>query len=137
MRVIVFLSLFVLISCGRQDPSLQIEKLNGYWEIKSVAMPNGDKRDFGISTTIDFIEVTGDRGVRKKVTPKLDGSFLVNNSAEKFTLKIEEDSLRMYYETPFDSWKETVMQVEDSLLKVKNRDQKIYSYKRFSTFNFN
>ncbi len=137
MRVIVFLSLFVLISCGRQDPSVQIEKLNGYWEIKSVAMPNGDKRDFGISTTIDFIEVTGDSGVRKKVTPKLDGSFLVNNSAEKFTLKIEEDSLRMYYETPFDSWKETVMQVEDSLLKVKNRDQKVYNYKRFSTFNFN
>ena len=57
-------------------------------------------------------------------------------SAEKFAIKIEEDSLRLYYETPFDSWKETVLAATDSVLKIINRDEKVYTYTKFQKFNF-
>jgi hypothetical protein len=131
MKQFLFLILGLMVfSCG-EDPDEQKTKLSGYWVIEKVEMPDGTEKLFQLSTTIDFIEVTGDSGVRKKVQPKVDGSFLVNDSAESFDLKIENDSLHMYYDTPYDSWKETVLRVRDSILVVLNQDGKVYSYSKF------
>ena len=132
----LFLSLVLvlLVSCGKQDPSEMKTMLSGYWEIEKVQLSDGSERTFGINTIIDYIEIYGDSGVRKKVFPKFDGSFTVNNSAEKFDIKIENDSLNLYYQTPFDSWKETVLEVRDSMLQVLNKDGKVYTYKKFRTF---
>ena len=136
-KIASFLFLLLALSCGRQDPAEQKENLNGYWEITEVKLRDGTKKDFNISTTLDFINVKDDLGTRNKVSPQLDGSFSTNGIAEGFTLKIEDDSLRLYYETPFDSWKETVIFAKDSILKIKIRDGKIYNYKKFEKFNFN
>ena len=135
-KIFVLVILFVFISCGRQDPSVQKDKLGGYWGIESVTLANGNKKDFSINAVVDFIEVSEGKGLRTKVAPQFDGSFMNNGDAEKFDLKIEEDSLRLYYTTPFDSWKETVLLATDSVLKIINRDSKIYTYKKFRKFNF-
>ncbi|MCZ4320145.1 lipocalin family protein [Aequorivita viscosa] len=124
------------LSCEKPNPEAQKQNLSGYWEIKTVKMPDGEKKEFNLSTVVDFIEVKGDSGVRTKVSPKFDGSFITNGVSEKFTLKVEEDSLRMYYKTPFDAWKETVISAKDSTLTVVNRDNKIYTYSKFKKFEF-
>ena len=135
-KMLVPLTVFFCISCGKQDPSIQKTKLAGYWSIESVTSPDGNKRDFSINAIIDYIALTGGKGVRTKVGPKFDGSFTNNGNSETFTLAIEEDSLRLYYITPFDSWKETVVLATDSILKIINRDSKIYTYKKFRKFTF-
>ena len=131
-----FVVLIMIFSCGRQDPSLQKTKLGGYWGIESVTLPDGKKMDFSINAVVDFIEVSEEKGIRTKAAPQFDGSFMNNGTAEEFNLRIEEDSLRLYYKTPFDSWKETVLLVTDSVLKIINRDSKVYTYKKFRKFNF-
>ncbi|WP_310993936.1 lipocalin family protein [Aequorivita marina] len=133
--IILLLSIF-FVSCEKPDPKAQKENLNGYWEIKTVTMPNGDKKNFDVNTLIDYIEVKGDSGTRTKVAPKFDGTFRTNGTSENFTLKIEDDSLRVYYKTPLDQWKETVIKAKDSTLVVKNRDDKIYTYTKFKKFDF-
>ena len=134
--IFLFLTIAALYSCAKQDPSEQIKHLSGYWTIEKVQLKDGIEKNFSISSTIDFIEVKGNEGVRKKVQPRLDGTFLTSNKAETFELKIENDSLRLYYTTPFDSWKETVLRAKDSSLVVLNRDGKTYFYKKFAPFNF-
>lgn len=129
--IILFL---VCISCYKQDPLEQVEHLDGYWEIESVTLPDGTKKEFSISAIVDFIEVSEMKGMRTKVNPKLDGTFTNNGTVEPFTLRIEEDSLRIYYTTPFDSWKETVLIAKDSTLQILNRDNKRYTYKKFTPF---
>ncbi len=136
-RFLLFALSFFALCCAKQDPMEQKENLKGYWEITEVKLPNGVKKDFSISTTVDFINIKGDLGTRIKVSPNLDGTFSTNNFVEEFTLKIEEDSLRLHYKTPFDSWKETVVMAKDSILKMKVSDGKIYTYKKFTKFNFN
>lgn len=137
LKIVAFLFLLIAFSCGKQDPAEQKENLYGYWEIAEVKLPDGTKKDFSISTTLDFINVKDDLGTRIKVSPHLDGSYSTTGIAEEFTLKIEDDSLRLYYKTPFDSWKETVVFAKDSILKIKISDGKIYTYKKFEKFNFN
>ncbi|MEM0518807.1 lipocalin family protein [Aequorivita flava] len=123
------------LSCEKPNPEAQKQNLSGYWEIKSVKMPDGEKKEFTINTVMDYIEINGNSGTRTKVSPNFDGSFTTNGDSENFTLKIEEDSLRMYYKTPFDAWKETVISAKDSMLTVVNRDNKIYTYSKFKNFN--
>lgn len=131
---IYILLVLTLNSCNQQDASEQLAVLPGYWEIRKVELPDGTEKEFGVNTNIDFIEVTGDSGVRKKVSPRLDGTFLMTNSAEKFKIKIEGDCLNLYYQTPFDQWKETVLNTKDSLLVMQNTDGKIYTYHRYKPF---
>lgn len=133
-KIILLLLIVFFLSCEKPNPETQKQNLSGYWEIKSVKMPDGEKKEFDINTVVDFIELNGDSGTRIKVSPKFDGTFITNGVAENFTLKIEEDSLRLYYKTPFDEWKETVIEAKDSTLSVKNRDNKIYTYSKFKKF---
>ena len=130
-KIISVVLLLFVFSCAKPDPKVQKQSLEGYWEIKAVEMPSGTERNFGINTIVDHIQMKGDSGIRTKVSPKLDGSFITNGVSENFTLKIEDDSLRMYYKTPFDEWKETVIEAKDSILIVKNRDNKLYKYSKF------
>ncbi|MCB0464758.1 MAG: hypothetical protein KDC78_03640 [Aequorivita sp.] len=133
--MILFLLVFVT-SCAKPNPEAQKQNLSGYWEIKTVKMPDGEKKDFNVNTVVDYIEVKGDSGTRTKVSPKFDGTFTTNGVSENFILKIEDDSLRMYYKTPFDEWKETVIKAKDSTLTLKNKDNKIYTYSKFKKFDF-
>lgn len=136
MRFFLFAFVIILFSCENKTQLAQKDKLAGYWEIKSVAMPDGTIKEFSISSIVDYIEIKENMGVRTKVSPQLDGSFKNNGVAEKFEVRIESDSLRLYYETPFDNWMETVITATDSVLKVLNRDAKVYNYTKFTKFNF-
>jgi hypothetical protein len=133
---ILLLSLF-LFSCGTRDFQKEIENLNGYWQIESVTFPDGTEKKFSISTTVDYIEVEeNDKGYRKKVNPKLDGSFVTNNSKEFFTLETSEKEMFLHYKTEFDTWTENVVKAEKYKLVIKNKDDKVYRYKRFTKFEF-
>lgn len=135
--ILIIFTTISISSCAKQDPKEQTQYLGGYWSIEKAILEDGTEKDFSMSTTIDFIEVNGTTGIRKKVQPKLDGTFITSNNAETFELKIEDDSLRLYYSTPYDSWKETVLKAKDSSLTVLNRDGKTYVYKKFAKFDFN
>ncbi len=134
--ILFLLSIALCYACETRDPQEQMEQLGGYWAIEKAIMPDGSQKEFSISTTVDFIEVNGTEGVRKKVQPKLDGTFTTGKQAETFQLKVEDDSLRMYYKTPYDSWKETVLTAKENQLVVLNRDGIRYFYKPFEKFNF-
>jgi hypothetical protein len=136
-KIFYLLILLVCISCADIDPKDQIQYIDGYWEIKQVEMPDGSMREFTINTSVDFIEVKGDSGVRKKLMPQYDGSFKEFPTVEKFTFIMRNDSLLMYYQTPFANWMETVIEATDSTLIVENKDRKAYVYKRFKKLELN
>jgi len=135
-NTLYILILLCLVSCGKEDPSAMIKNLDGYWEIKSVLLPDGTKKEYTISTVVDYIEVDSMSGFRKKVQPKLDGSFVVTNSEENFEIELVDEKLVLNYNTPFDSWTETILTAEPDKLTVKNRDDKVYTYSRFTKFDF-
>ena len=122
------------ISCGGKDQSHQIPFITGYWEIKSVEMPDGTLKEFTVSTSIDYITVQADSGVRKKLMPRLDGTFREFPTSEKFKFVQQNDSLYMFYETPFANWKEAVIKADEQEFVVKNNNG-IYAYKRFKNLD--
>ena len=109
-----------------------IPYIEGYWEIENVTLKTGEQKDYSFNNTIDYIEL-GDSlsGFRKKLMPRLDGTFATSDSTERFVLKMEGDSLQVYYETPFTSWKETILFADENQMRVVNADKVQYLYKRY------
>lgn len=134
LRIIFLAIAFVTLSCGnnKQQSVIDKENLSGYWEINSVMLPDGTEKHFDTNLIVDYLEVVGDFGSRMKVSPQLDGSFQTNGVIEDFEIKFENDSLNMYYKTPYAKWKETVLEADGEVLKVINHEKNIYSYTRYS-----
>ncbi|WP_452602521.1 lipocalin family protein [Pontimicrobium sp. MEBiC06410] len=139
MKRLLTLLLFVFIfnSCTN-NPETFIPNLEGYWEIENVTMADGTKRDYKINTTIDYIMVNDNlKGFRKKMKPLFNGTYETSKAVEYFTLKLENDSLNIYYNTAYASWKETILFASKEQLKVVNQNNHVYLYKRFSPININ
>jgi len=129
--ILLLLMATLLISCGK-DPKTMIPLMNGYWEIDEVTLPNGTVKDYNFNDTIDYIEVTDSlHGFRKKLRPNFKGTYETSESNEHLQIKIENDSLNIYYATPFDHWKETVLKATETQLLIVNDRKVRYLYKRY------
>ena len=132
---IVLVSINLLISCSKNDPQAQLENLSGYWEIKKVETPYGKKVEYKINESIDYINLKDSTGYRVKVIPRIDGKFTTNKDKEEIKVQIENDSLRMFYSTPYDKWMETVLKADGENLIVKNAQGAVYTYKKYEIIN--
>ena len=127
---ILGIGMLLLCSCA-QNPEEMLPHLNGYWEIEKVTLKDGTTKEFSINTQVDYIYIDNGVGLRKKVVPTFDGNFKSTNNEETIEVTIANDSLHLLYTTPFDSWKETVLQADNEQLTVLTEDGNTYVYKRF------
>lgn len=134
LSVIVFAGL-MFIGCRQRVDEKQLAKINGYWEIERTEMPDGTEKEFTVNPTIDYFEIKGKSGFRKKVMPQLDGTYLTNDVSEKIVITSTDDTVFMNYTTPFAKWKEKVITVSDDELVIENEQEIIYHYKKPKSFS--
>lgn len=130
-RLIILIFVIIFTNC-KNNVENYITYLPGYWEIDQVFLPDGTTRDYSYNETVDYIFLSDSlTGIRKKLKPNFDGKFVSFNNSESFTIKVENDSLNIYYKTPFDTWKETILFANDEMLKIINSNKNVYVYKRY------
>lgn len=134
MNKIILFSLLavVFLSCNNHDPEQQKKFVEGYWEIEKVELPGDSVLNYKINENIDYFEIEDSTGFRKKLRPQFDGSYQTTDDAEEVTLRIEDDSLRLYYKTAFDEWKETLLEADEDEMSILNREGIIYHYKKYT-----
>lgn len=129
---IIFITSLLFSSCAK-NPEQFIVYINGYWEIESVTLANGTKKEYKINEIIDFIKINDSlTGFRKKLKPRFDGKYEMSLDAETLQLKIENNSLNIYYRTKYAKWKETVLIANKKQLQIVNQNNDVYLYKRFT-----
>lgn len=133
--VLIVLVLVVLMSCQKKVKIEDVAKINGYWEIEKVNLPDGNEKNYKINETIDYFEVKNDSGFRKKVTPQFDGKYLVNDEYEKVKVVMEGEKVVLEYTTEYSKWKEEVLEISDEKLVLKNAAEMEYEYKRPTPFS--
>ena len=134
--ILITLFYCILTSCNYNN-NIDLNYLDGYWEIKSVTFKDGNKKEYTFSDTIDFLSFTDSlTGIRKKMKPNFSGYFETSKDAERFEIKHENDSVNIYYETAFDSWKETILELTENEMIVSNQKSAIYSYVRYRPITF-
>lgn len=125
----------LLVSCKQAIKEKDIIKLNGYWEIQKVKLPSGEKKEYKVNETIDFFEIKNNKGFRQKVMPQLDGRYLTNDIKETIQISNEEGDFFINYTTSYGKWKEEIVELRDSALVLKNKDNIEYHYKRQIPFS--
>ncbi|WP_136467182.1 lipocalin family protein [Flagellimonas onchidii] len=131
-RILLFGTFILLFSCKESlIPKENLHYLNGYWEISEVTFPDGSKKDYKISSTIDFIHLDGDSGFRKKMQPKFNGTYSTSNNVESFTMIKTNDVFTLTYKNSLDQWDEKLIQLDSTSFAVRNEEGILYSYKRF------
>lgn len=127
---ILLLLAFSLFSCDKKVSGEDLAKLNGYWEIETVELPDGTEKEYTINSTIDYFELKGKEGIRKKVMPQVDGSYRANGLSENITVTEEGGVSYISYKTEYASWKEEIVTLDDDELILKNEQDIEYHYKK-------
>ena len=131
----VIISLFGLIfySCNEKK---NLQYMNGYWEINSVMIEGKEIKNYPFSGTIDyFILDEKNKGFRKKVKPKIDGSFEITMHEIKFEIEMKKNDIYLVYGKG-KNFVESVVKLDSTKMILKNMDGFVYEYKRFLPNNF-
>jgi hypothetical protein len=135
MKKSLWIIVLILFSCS-EKPETYIKHLEGYWEIEEVTLSNGVKKQYTFNETIDYININDSLyGFRKKLKPGINNTYFTSDDSEALRLKIENDSLNIYYKTPYANWKETVLEASHEHLKIANENNNVYLYKRYTPIN--
>ncbi|MBT8324488.1 MAG: hypothetical protein KJO96_04245 [Winogradskyella sp.] len=138
IKILIITLCFNLLTSCSEDAYTKLETINGYWEIEKVVFPNGETKEYKYNDLIDYININDSlKGFRKKLRPSLDGSFSISKDVEGITAKVENDSLNLYYKTPYSQWKETVLFSSENQLKILNQNNNVYFYKRYKALEIN
>lgn len=132
---ILTISMLLFLSCSKKIEATDIDNMNGYWEIEKVVFPNGKEKKYGINEVYDYFQIKDFIGIRKKVTPTLEGKFLVNLDAEKVTVKEGKDKFIVHYATIYNQWDEELISISKEEMVLKNDNNTEYHYKRATPIN--
>lgn len=132
--MILVLSL-LFVGCKQEIKPADIAKLNGYWEIEKVVFDKDEEKDYGMNESFDFFKMKGSTGIRKKVMPQLDGTFLTGNSFENVSVRFTDKGTFLDYKTAYAKWSEELILISDETFVVKNEQNKEYHYKKAGPIN--
>jgi len=124
-----------LIGCGSPISKPDLNQLNGYWEIVSVEFADGQKKNYTVNPSIDYIELKEMKGFKKKMHPKFDGTYDTSNDLEAFSIIQKEGIFLISYQNNLSSWEEQLIKLEENTFTIVNEDNVTYSYKRYEPIN--
>lgn len=132
----VLLVSLAFVSCKQKIQSNDIPKINGYWEIEKVVFDEGEDKEYAANQNYDYFQIEkNNQGIRKKVAPQLDGTFLVNDTYEKVSVRLQDDKAYLDYATPYMKYTEEIISLTAEELVVLNAQKKEYHYKKATAIN--
>jgi hypothetical protein len=127
----VLLIALLFAGCKQKIAPSDVAKINGYWEIGKVVLEDGNEKQYGVNEAFDYFQIDKNNvGIRKKVMPQLDGTFLVNDTFENVKVRFADDQTFLDYSTPYAKWSEEILALTATELVVLNEEKKEYHYKK-------
>ncbi|SHH02742.1 hypothetical protein SAMN05444372_11326 [Flavobacterium micromati] len=132
---ILLFTAFFFVACQQKIKPDDISKINGYWEIEKVTFDKGKDKEYGINENFDFFQIKNNKGIRKKVMPQFDGTFLVNDAFENVVVRFTDDKAFLDYSTPYMKWSEEIISLTAEELVLLNKQKTVYHYKKTAAIN--
>lgn len=134
ITIVLFSVLFT--SCKQQIKPADIAKINGYWEIEKVVFDEGEDKEYGANQNYDYFQIeSNNKGIRKKVAPQLNGTFLVNDTYENVSVRFQDEKVYLDYSTPYMKYSEEVIELTADELVITNAQNKEFHYKKATAIN--
>jgi hypothetical protein len=125
----ILLLSFVVLSACQNNSKLELNQLNGYWEIDFVKQENETFQNKQSNPLYDFYSMKDGKGIYKKVAPQLDGSFLTSESSIPFEIIEDNGTFKIQFNSPWNVWEKTIKQLDSQKLVLFHQDRSFF-YKR-------
>lgn len=120
----------LLLSCRGVTES-DLGRLSGYWEIARVGFPDGDRKEYKVNTSVDYFELQGSSGYRKKLLPNADGTFDTSDDALPFAVVTREGHVFLRFQGDSDTWEEEIVKLTTGELVLSGPRGLQYEYQRY------
>lgn len=128
---LLILGFMITIGCKSENAIKDLEPINGYWIIEKVVFPDGEEKNFTLSSTVDYFELVSGNGFRKKLQPQLNGKFSTSDDAISFTIENSDDGVFFIFGKGADQWKEELRKLNTEEMILVSTDKIAYHYMRF------
>lgn len=135
-KILIFVIFSLLLaSCQQKIVQSDIAKINGYWEIERVDLPDADHKEYRMNEVFDYFQIKNNKGFRKKVMPQLDGTFLANDTSEKVEVVFTDDQVFLKFKTEYATWQEQLTEISDQKMTLVSNKNIEYQYKKTAPIN--
>ena len=131
----ILLIAFLFVACQQKIKPEDISKINGYWEVEKVVFDSIKDKEYKMNEVYDYFEIDKNKGIRKKVMPQLDGTFIVNDVYENVTVRFDDGKVFLDYSTPYMKWSEELIALSAEELVLLNKEKIEYHYKKATPIN--
>ena len=133
-KIYIFLTILIVSCTNLTDSNLHL--LNGYWEIESVTKDDIILKTYTFSNTIDYFELNELSGIRKKVMPRLNGTFMITQHEINFKIiSTKNGIINIEYYDNNNTYEETIIKLNSNKLIITNSENYIYTYKPHEKFD--
>ena len=129
MKKGILLLSFVVLSACKNSSKLELNQLNGYWEIDFVKQENETFQNKQSNPLYDFYSIKDGEGIYKKVAPQLDGSFLTSESSIPFEIKEDNGTFKIQFNSPWNVWQKTIKKLDSQKIVLFHQGRSFH-YKR-------
>lgn len=131
MRKLFFiLSITLLASCGNNATEMA-NAMEGYWNIETVTLSDGTEREFPFSNHMDHFEIEGSNGVKNRVSPTYDGSFINYGSPVQFTWETVDGKVVLTFKDGAERYQQTLKKCDATTLVLLHENGTEYRYKAY------
>ena len=132
MRGFWVLLIFVCTGCSEKKVVAEdLHFLNGYWQIQEVTMPDGSKKNYGPGAVVDYIVLENQKGYKKKVQPRIDGSYQISQDQEPLEIHSNDAGFSIVYQNQLSSWQDRLVSLDSLQYSIINEDGITYTYSRY------
>jgi hypothetical protein len=131
MKKISYLMLiFLMISCSSNEEKIQA--IEGYWNIDEVILSDGTDREFPFSNHMDHFEIDGFKGVKNRVSPRYNGSFVSFGNPIYFQWEEKDGDLCLTFQEGDGIYTQKVKKATKKTLVLLHENGTRYTYKRYA-----
>ena len=124
----VIICFLTLLGC-RVGPIIELDQIDGYWQIEFVQQENETFKSKQTSLLYDFYSTKNNKGFYKKVAPQIDGSFKTSKNAVSFQILKDNEDFILQFSSPWNKWVKKIKHLDSEKL-VLYHEERSFHYKR-------
>lgn len=130
-KFVLIIMCMILTACSQKKDEL-LANLNGYWTIDKVELSDGSERELMFSNHMDHFALSETQGVKNRVSPTYDGSFINYGSPVVFKWQERDNALFLLFNDGTAKFEQQILNCTDEQLTLLHENGTRYFYKRYT-----
>ena len=126
MKAFSVLTGFLMLLGCQAEPTIELDQIDGYWQIEFVQQENETFKSKQSSILYDFYSTKNNKGLYKKVAPQIDGGFKTSKSAVSFQILKDNEDFVLQFTSPWNKWVKKIKHLDSKKLVLYHQERSFH-----------